>query len=39
MPPKPDAVNPAMTIQLAIVSQERGITDLERWAICTNYDC
>ena len=31
-PNKPDAVNPAMTLRLAIQDQWRRVTDLERWA-------
>jgi hypothetical protein len=29
---KPDAVNPAMALRLAIEDQWRRVTDLERWA-------
>jgi len=29
---KPDAVNPAMALWLAIENQWRRVTDLERWA-------
>jgi len=32
-PNKPDAVNPAMTLQFAIDDQWRRVTDLERWVL------